>query len=366
MLDVDVFLRAWTAGADARALCCAHEFLAPKNAHRRYLMGRNEHALALSEVIDITGFVDDFAGDSTVWLGKPVMHTRDAPPDAMIVHCVFSQRPQTAWRNLSGARGAVALSYADLMRAAPDIVPLPNFVADMRSDVAANGAHWRSLHEGLADAQSRRVLGDLMRYRLTGDISFLAEYGWRVAEQYWDDVAHAGANAVFVDAGGFDGDTAEAFCKRYPDYRRAFVFEPSAQNMTKARARLAAYRDIVFEQRGLGAAAGRLRFDPASGSSSAASKTGSVEIEITTIDEAVREPASFIKMDIEGGEFDALRGAARQIAENAPTLALAVYHQARDFWRLKEFAMSLRPDYRVYLRHYTEGWAETVLYLVAR
>src|SRR5262249_48781351 len=100
------------------------------------------------------------------------------------------------------------------------------------------------------------------------------------------------------------------------------------------------------------------------GSASSADADGPDEIAVAAIDEAVPEQAHFVKMDIEGGEFDALRGASRQIATHGPVLALAIYHRAADFWRLAEFARGLRSDYRLFLRHYTEGWAETVLYCV--
>ncbi|MET0183008.1 MAG: FkbM family methyltransferase [Caulobacterales bacterium] len=366
MIDPRAFLQSWTADANASSLRAAERFLAPANAHRRYVMGRNEHAAALDAAIGVVGFIDDFAGDAHEWCGKPVLTTSDAPADALIVHGVFSQKPQSAWRSLSAARGESALCYASLLHVAPSLVPLPNFVSEMRDDVERNPDGWRTLYESLEDETSRCVFRDLFRYRLTGDISFMAGYEWNVGEQYFDAVARTGDAPVFVDAGGFDGDTAEAFCAHYPNYRRVYVFEPSPENMHSARARLSRHSNIVFDQRGLGAVAGRVRFEPANGSSSAISESGSAEIEIVTIDEAVMEPASFIKMDIEGGEYDGLRGAAGQIEAHAPTLALAVYHSARDFWRLHAFTKQLRADYRLYLRHYTEGWAESVLYLVAR
>ena len=45
-------------------------------------------------------------------------------------------------------------------------------------------------------------------------------------------------------------------------------------------------------------------------------------------------------------------------------LAIAVYHDIVDFWRIPEYVLSLRPNYQIYLRHYTEGWSETVMYFV--
>jgi FkbM family methyltransferase len=153
--------------------------------------------------------------------------------------------------------------------------------------------------------------------------------------------------------------------QRFPDYRSIHVFEPSATNMAAARRRLSRQRCIVFHEKGLAAEAGVASFNAESGSASALSAQGDTSIVLTTIDDAVEQPADFIKMDIEGAEWGALHGARGQIEANAPTLALAVYHRACDFRRLRAFAADLRSDYRAYLRHYTEGWAETVLYMSA-
>jgi len=66
----------------------------------------------------------------------------------------------------------------------------------------------------------------------------------------------------------------------------------------------------------------------------------------------------------EGWELQALRGASRHIANDYPALAISVYHHAGDFWRVYKLVMSIRRDYKVLLRHYTEGWSETVMFFL--
>ncbi|MBP7509952.1 MAG: FkbM family methyltransferase [Smithella sp.] len=84
----------------------------------------------------------------------------------------------------------------------------------------------------------------------------------------------------------------------------------------------------------------------------------------TTLDQYVNDKVTFIKMDLEGWELKAMQGAKKHIIEDKPKLAIAVYHNASDFWQVFEYVTSLRRDYRVFLRHYTEGWSETVMYCV--
>jgi hypothetical protein len=62
----------------------------------------------------------------------------------------------------------------------------------------------------------------------------------------------------------------------------------------------------------------------------------------------------------------ALDGARRHIERDHPKLAIAVYHRASDFWKIPEFILGIHKDYQVYLRHYTEGWIETLMYFVPR
>lgn len=364
MIELAPFLAAWEEALSPEARALALRFLAPDAASRRFVLGRNEESAALCAALPIAGVIDDFAVGET-WCGRPVIDADAAGASAFVVNCSLSQRPHAARARLASAGIQGTLNYCELMRAAPEIAPAPAFVADMRRDLADAEDEWRALWAAMSDEASRTTLDALMRYRLTADPDFTRDFVWRVKEQYFDPIARARPDAVFVDAGGYDGDTAEAMAERFPDYRRIHVFEPSARNMAIARKRLHERRDIAFHDEGLAAEAGVASFDADGGSASALSSSGGVRITLTTIDDAVAEPIDFIKMDIEGAEWGALQGARRQIETNAPTLALAVYHQACDFRRLRQFATNLRGDYRAYLRHYTEGWAETVLYMCA-
>jgi hypothetical protein len=43
-----------------------------------------------------------------------------------------------------------------------------------------------------------------------------------------------------------------------------------------------------------------------------------------------------------------------------------VYHQASDLWRIPQEIFSIRDDYTIYLRHYTEGVTETVMFFMPK
>ena len=91
-----------------------------------------------------------------------------------------------------------------------------------------------------------------------------------------------------------------------------------------------------------------------------------ISIPIVSLDERVEgghlPPPHFIKMDIEGFEGEALRGARQTIAKYKPKLAISIYHKPEDFFVLPELIKSICPEYKFYLDHYTIFDADTVLY----
>lgn len=73
---------------------------------------------------------------------------------------------------------------------------------------------------------------------------------------------------------------------------------------------------------------------------------------------------SFIKMDIEGAELDALIGARHSIEKDLPVLAISAYHQPDHVWRIPLLIQSFSDQYRFFLRsHNEEGW-DLVCYAV--
>ena len=69
-------------------------------------------------------------------------------------------------------------------------------------------------------------------------------------------------------------------------------------------------------------------------------------------------------MDIEGYELPALAGAQNIIKTQKPLLAICCYHKPDDLWTIPQRVLSYNPDYKIHLRHYSEGLLETVFYFV--
>lgn len=347
---------------DPARTAAARSFLDPASGVARYVVGRNPQTAFLRERLTIDGLIDDRAPSGSLWHGLPVLRMAEVPASAWVLNASTSIAPVSVQKALRRAGLERTLDLADLL-AVPECPAglVPDFVAGQRTEVGLHRESWIGLHERLADAESRQVLTDVLRFRLTADPASMADYTVRFEDQYFEDFLGL-RDETFVDAGGYDGDTTEQFCSRVPDYRKVHFFEPSAVNMVAARRRLARFGRIEFHQTGLSDSRAELCFDAASGSASSVSDAGSERIEVDCLDDLVQEPVSFIKMDLEGWELHALRGAAGHIRHDRPKLAISVYHQASHFREVCDLVLGLHPDYQVRLRHYTEGWSETVMF----
>jgi FkbM family methyltransferase len=338
-------------------------FLDQYRTRPRYAIGKNTETLALHQFTQLDGIIDDFSRQGDAWHGIPLIRAVDAPKDAWVVNCSTSIRPLDTlyYLRASGFQNVIGLS--DVICVADGALGWPRFVEAQREEILEHLDAWKEIHDSLADEESRKTLRDVLKFRLSADPTHMRDYRVRTDEQYFEPFMRY-SNEVFVDAGGYDGDTSEGFATRYCDYARILLFEPSAKSIARARARLAHFRDIDFFQIGLSDIPGRASFDAESGSASSMSESGEEEITVDTLDSAVTRPVSFIKMDLEGWELPALRGARGHIDADKPKLAVAAYHDAPDLRCIHNFMQTFDHDHKVFLRHYTQGWSETVLYFV--
>ncbi|HEU5046870.1 MAG TPA: FkbM family methyltransferase [Rickettsiales bacterium] len=327
-----------------------------------YVIGKNGASEALIARGGIAGVIDDNAAPGTLWNGVPAVKSSELGKDAMVVNCSFSISPVSVHRMLE-KRGVRHIPYYVLPEVDPNIA-LPDFVQEFRSDFKAHRKEWDALYTLLGDEESRRILTDIVNFRLSGDYRFMMEYSVRFKDQYFDPIVKTGPEEVFVDCGGFDGDTILEFIKRYGQYKKIVMFEPSAENFNRAQANLAQHENIELVMAGVSDVLGTLSFSGQEGSASHIDAQGATAIMVETLDHHIRESITFIKMDIEGWEQNALRGAEVHIKQDHPKLAVAVYHSAQDFWQIPKLVRGMRNDYRIYLRHYSEGWSETVMYFI--
>lgn len=174
---------------------------------------------------------------------------------------------------------------------------------------------------------------------------------------------------IFADAGGFDGKTTERFLQWCGGNGYAYCFEADRANIAAIRRNLAGYDNCEIVPKALWSETKVLWMNmKGSCGSSITAETGGGDlqaVEAAALDDFYKDiPVTFLKMDIEGAELEALRGAARVISETHPKLAVSIYHKPEDIWTLPKQILEYYPGYQLYLRHYSFGWYDTVLYAV--
>jgi len=240
------------------------------------------------------------------------------------------------------------------------------FMSDAKKDLELNFEKYENIYNCMKETESQNVFRNITSFRNNFDLKYMKDYEVDEKGQYFEDFLNLQDGEVFVDAGGFDGQTSIEFIKHCPNYKAVYIFEPDSDNLELAKKNLADKKNINFISKGLSNEKDTLRFDTGSGSASSISENGSIEIEVDTLDNLVKEKVSFIKMDIEGAEGLAIEGMKNHILNDHPKMAISVYHKVDDFWKIPEQIMAIRDDYDIYMRHYTEGTDETVMFFIPK
>ena len=254
-------------------------------------------------------------------------------------------------------------------------VRLPFNTPENRAHVGT-AASWR-----VEDTQDAGPFGPLSIFLVPGKEHDIRVEGWKeniawtfLYRQYFFErggvkIEPAAGDHV-IDAGGCFGDTALGFADAVGKTGHVYVFDPLPKHCAIMAQQLTmnpglAPRISIFpfgltdSVNDVPPLADDDKIDPGARIASSAMPT-------TTIDQAVVQShaprVDFIKMDIEGSELGALRGAEASIRRWHPKLAISLYHRPEDFFSIPSWIDSLDIGYRLFLDHYSIHHEETVLY----
>ncbi|GHT93857.1 hypothetical protein FACS1894116_06770 [Betaproteobacteria bacterium] len=217
-----------------------------------------------------------------------------------------------------------------------------------------------------------RVLQQVQELRASGALPLLEGVGeTEYAETFiLNQYEYSGAveiqkGDVFLDCGAFVGDTAVWALSKGAG--KVYSFEPGSESMKNlilnTQAISIAGGGVVPVPFGVGGETARMRM-VGSGSGAQLVKDESGEVMVVTLDDWCRENAvrpDFIKMDIEGAEVDALKGARGVITQYKPKLTICLYHRLTDMWVIPHLIKEMVPEYRFWCRKNHPNY-EFVLY----
>lgn len=231
-----------------------------------------------------------------------------------------------------------------------------------------NEEQLESIRELLVDQRSKDILDKVRYKRKNGLLDYSDVYS--ATEYFIDEFFSHTSEEVFVDGGGYTGDTIEEFDRwTKGEFKRIYSYEPDKNKAAQLKEILYRFGDKVrFFEKGLYSAEGELNFkenqDFYSSRITMDDADASYCIPCCSIDETVEEKVTFIKMDIEGAELQALEGAKKIILRDKPKLAICIYHNPNDLWEIPIWIHNLVPEYKFYIRHHGQRCYGTILYAV--
>jgi FkbM family methyltransferase len=359
-----LILKHKNESANIKEACefCA-EFCA-RGSRPKYIFGRNVYTQSILEHIKVDGIIDDFTAE-TQFEDTPILKTKDIEQNALVL-IASGGRPISAKKHLDDI-GLQNLDYFSFLKySGLESLTQVVFNEKFADDFRANKANYEWIYGLLADETSRTIFRKLVSFRLNYDLDNLRGFTSRETEQYFEDFLQlAPVGETFIDIGGFDGFNSLEFIKRCPEYSAIHLFEPDPENYMTCLSALNGKQNVYCHPRGLSDNKDTLRLEP-QGSGSMISASGSIEIAVDRLDDILQDlyEPTLMKMDVEGAELQVIDGAKHTISTYGPRLAICVYHKAGDFWRIPQKILSIRSDYRIYLRHYTESIYETVMFFI--
>ena len=215
--------------------------------------------------------------------------------------------------------------------------------------------------------EEKLIFQKALRLGFTND-SIFKILSWHGPEYFEEFIKLPKKGGVFIDAGCFDGSNSIEYRAITKDKRcRIIAFEPSTNNYHKCIENFKLHnieKNVCLYNKGVWNKKDALCFSYAA-DGSAISEEGEEKVEVVSIDEVIgQDNVDFIKMDIEGSELEALKGATNVIKKCKPQMAICIYHKPEDILDIPSYILDILPDAKFYIRHKNVYLYDTILYVV--
>lgn len=233
---------------------------------------------------------------------------------------------------------------------APDVAVYGDTLFNLEF-VQENAERLKHIYNLLADDTSKKVFENAVRYKLTGDIKYLFECE-TPPEEVYQNLLKLGSGETYFDLGAYRGDTVAEFLSFVSGYKKIVAVEPDFKTYNKLCTATENLKDILNINACISDVLGDTTFNM-NGSRGSSIGYGKKVIKSVTVD-ALSEKftPTYLKMDIEGAELSALKGAKNTVTQFKPKMQIATYHRSEDLFLLPETVLDFRKDYKIYLRHF--------------
>lgn len=210
--------------------------------------------------------------------------------------------------------------------------------------------HWEDflwLYENLEDYRSKKALTGILENWIYFSTHLLKEAKDGSMECCDFDLIPSNEDDILVEVGAHTGESVRNYIQVYGDrYKKIICYEGVEETAKILERNLAGYRNITVRNKTAGAV------------------NGENQVQVS-IDNDIKEQVTFLKMDVKNGQADILLGAREQIKANHPKLAIGIYQDDNDLWRIPRLLHEMDPSYRFYIRYYGGDLVPTKAFLIA-
>ncbi|ADQ06813.1 methyltransferase FkbM family [Caldicellulosiruptor hydrothermalis 108] len=325
--------------------------------------GRMTYELLQKLNLDIVGFMDRRASDLKAYIGKPVfpVDTKEINKEKafVIIGFLCNEEELKKIKEYLFALKFKKFCYYYEMCIFYNILDLGKDVLKHHKDKIIEAASY------LEDIRSQEIFFNFLEGTFSINIEKLPKPDKSI-QYFVEDIDHKKGYSRFIDCGAYDGDTAYMLNKMVGQVEKIALFEPEPDHFKRLVSKLkkdpVAKEHILFPC-GVWSSTTMLKFLSGKGMGSQISQDGDIYVQCVALDDVLMDFApTFIKMDVEGAEYEALIGAENIIKKYSPDLAMCVYHKIEHIWEIPCLIKKINPDYKLYLRAHGLYGVDTVLY----
>lgn len=332
--------------ADTIILCGMTPF-AQKVLQKKELLGQNKKVFGI-----------DDAAEANKYLG------------GNILYILCTRRLQKYLEVLPELGGSI-IQYQLLLSLFPELSSEPYVytyenIKEQIEDILLNVDKYREIFDNLSDEKSKEIFIKILLFRLTYDYRLHMNNANNYPHYFEQDLFQLSDEEVFIDGGGYIGDTLEQFRKltsgKFKEYH---LFEPDEKLIEKIDC--GDDKRIFLHNAGLWKQTTELQFKTQTGLGngtiieSADDSQNLIKLQVVSLDEII-DLATFIKLDVEGSELAALQGAKKIIKRCTPKLAVCTYHKQQDLRELYD-EIAQYGEYDFYLRTEMDNLAQEHYYI---
>ena len=238
-----------------------------------------------------------------------------------------------------------------------------------RSFLEENSVFLENFYENLQDQHSKDSFVAYLASKVQQDMKYLP-FVFEKVQYFPKGIFELTNHESYFDCGAFTGDTIADFLKATGGfYRHIWAAEPDRSNYNRLIQYIetAKLPNVDVVNKGIYHYAGKLPFQETGSMLSMITDASDDSIETDTIDRiAAGSPVTYIKMDVEGVELEALKGAGQTIKTYKPVLGISIYHKQQDLIDIPKYIKEIVPEYTFYFRVHKKLAIDTVLYGVVK